>query len=65
VLEWEREFATWTGEQLRNLLDELLSLRAYFVEIPINWSASEMVCTLLVKRRMLLADAANDAAAKG
>jgi hypothetical protein len=65
----KREFTEWTGEQLRSLLDELLALREYFAEIPINWSRAEMVCTLLVKRRALQAgefvDAAAAAAAKG
>jgi hypothetical protein len=61
----KREFTEWTGEQLRSLLDELLSLRAYFVDIPINWSSFDKVATLLVRRRAEDAIVFVDAAAKG
>jgi hypothetical protein len=56
-LSGKREFTPWTAEKLLNLLSELLALRDYFKEIPINWSSYEKVATLIVTRRMQQADA--------
>ena len=48
----KRSFTPWTSEQLLSLMEELLALRAYYVQIPINWRDFERVSTLIVVRRV-------------
>jgi len=52
ALSGRREFMPWTAERLLNLVIELGELTKYLNDIPINWSASEGVATLVVRRRM-------------
>jgi hypothetical protein len=63
-LSGKREFTPWTSEVLLDLLAELLALRDYFKDIPIRWGSFERVSTLIVRRRMELAAAYVDSAAK-
>jgi hypothetical protein len=63
-LSGKRAFTQWTAEGLLDLLSELLALRDYFKDVPIHWGSFERVSTLIVKRRVELAGADADAAAK-
>ena len=63
-LSGKREFTPWTAERLLELLSELLALRDYFSDIPIRWGAFERVSSLIVRRRVELAAADVDEAAK-
>ena len=63
-LSGKRHFTPWTAERLLDLLSELLALRDYFKDIPIHWGSFERVSTLIVRRRVELAAAYVDAAAK-
>jgi hypothetical protein len=63
-LSGKRAFTPWTAECLLDLLSELLALRDYFTDIPIHWGSFERVATLIVRRRVELAAADVDAAAK-
>lgn len=51
-LSGKREFTEWTSQQLLGLSAELVAVREYFRDVPINWSAFERVSTLIVRRRM-------------
>jgi hypothetical protein len=63
-LSGKRAFTAWTAERLIDLLSELLALRDYFKDVPIHWGSFERVSTLIVTRRVELAAAYVDAAAK-
>jgi hypothetical protein len=63
-LSGKRTFTPWTAERLLELLSELLALRDYFSDIPIHWGSFERVSNLIVRRRVELAAAYVDAAAK-
>jgi hypothetical protein len=63
-LSGKRQFTPWTAERLLELLSELLALKDYFRDIPIRWGSFERVATLVVRRRVELAGAYVDAAAK-
>src|SRR5579872_4567963 len=63
-LSGKRAFTPWTAEPLLELLSELLALRDYFNDIPIDWRSFERVSNLIVRRRVELAAAYVDAAAK-
>jgi|ERR1700684_2356439 hypothetical protein len=63
-LSGKRRFTPWTAERLLDLLTELLALRDYFKDVPIHWGSFERVSTLIVTRRVELAGAYVDAAAK-
>ena len=63
-LSGKRQFTPWTAERLLELLAELLALRDYFRDVPIHWGSFERVSTLIVTRRVELAGADLDAAAK-
>src|ERR1700679_3593162 len=63
-LSGKRAFTDWTAERLLDLLSELLALKDYFKDVPIHWGAFERVSTLIVTRRVELAGAYLDAAAK-
>ena len=69
VFRGEREFSEWTGEQLMLVLTELIALKTFLNDAPLNWGATEGLSTLLVQRRLALAMADEDAeaavAAKG
>jgi hypothetical protein len=63
-LSGKRAFTPWTAERLLELLSELLGLRDYFSDIPIRWGSFERVSSLVIRRRVELAAAYVDAAAK-
>jgi hypothetical protein len=63
-LSGKRAFTPWTAERLLDLLSDLLALRDYFSDIPIHWGAFERVSNLIVRRRVELAAAYVDSAAK-
>ena len=63
-LSGKRAFTDWTAERLLELLTELLALKDYFKDVPIHWGAFERVSTLIVTRRVELAAAYVDAAAR-
>ena len=63
-LSGKRAFTDWTAERLLELLSELLALRDYFKDVPIHWGSFERVSNLIVRRRVELAAADVDAAAK-
>ncbi len=69
VFRGEREFSEWTGEQLLSVFAELVALKGYLHDAPLNFGATEGLSTLLVQRRLALAMADEDAeaavAAKG
>ena len=54
-LNGRREFTQWTGINLLSVMDELIALKDHH-GIALNWSSSEGVATLLVQRRMQLAE---------
>jgi hypothetical protein len=53
ALSGQREFMPWTAEKLLSLVTELVALKNYLNDIPVNWSASEGIATLVVRRRMV------------
>jgi hypothetical protein len=50
-LNGRREFSQWTGINLLAALEELLALKNHH-GVALNWSSSEDIATLLVRRRM-------------
>jgi hypothetical protein len=48
----KRSFTPWTAQQLLGLMEELLALRDYFAQIPINWRDFERVSMLVTTRRV-------------
>jgi hypothetical protein len=67
VLRGERSFNPYTAEKLTELLQELLALKSHLRDAPLNWSETEGLSTLLIRRRMEIAMQEVDAAvaAKG
>jgi hypothetical protein len=50
-LSGRREFSQWTGINLSQVMDELISLRDHY-GVALNWSTND-IPDLLVQRRML------------
>ena|ERR1700733_5429968 len=54
-LNGQREFSQWTGIQLSKLMAELVELKNHY-GVALNWSSSEDIATLIVQRRMHVAN---------
>lgn len=50
-LSGKRAFTAWTSEQLLALSSELIEVRDYFRDVPINWGTFEGVSTMIVSGR--------------
>ena len=67
-LRGERTFNPYTSSSLTALLAELVALKSYLHDAPLNFGATEGLSTLLIRRRVELAGEDVDeavAAAKG